>query len=127
MSVSIKTNPSLWEEIKNDLKSKNNWKWNARLSQQLVLRYKDAMEERGLIPFKGKKNPNNSLSKWTREQWQYISPDSKRYLPKKLIETLTEKEKAILSKGKRLGKQKPWDDVVKDKIMKFLKSSANKK
>ncbi len=53
------------------------------------------------------KVPKNktSLNKWTKEQWQYINADSKRYLPKKVIDSLTlsEKKEATISK-KTFGK-----------------------
>ena len=125
-SVAEKTDPVLWERLKQEMKEKNDGKWSARLSQQLVLRYKRIMEQRGQKPFVGKKRKDNSLAKWTREQWQYISPTSRRYLPKKLIEQLTPIEKQRLSRGKVLGEHTRWDDSVRFKIVSFLQSRKKK-
>lgn len=64
------------------------------------------------------KKPQNSLKKWTKQEWDYISekdkkkPKSKRgrYLPKSVRESLTPAQKAAENKKKKKatakGKQK---------------------
>jgi len=113
MSVK-RTDEKLWEKIKSELLSKNDNSWNARLAQQAVQEYK----RRG-GSYVGKKDPNNSLSKWTREDWQYTSePKTSRYLPKKVIEkmpkTLIQKENKL--KGNKLGTKVKYSAALK-KIM----------
>lgn len=120
MSVSVKADPELWEDIKRELKNDNNGKWNARLSQQLTRRYKAEMEKRGKKPFVGPKRADNSLAKWTKQKWQYITPESKRYLPEKVIAGLSPSEKRILSRGKELGTRKAYPASVRSKILKKL-------
>jgi hypothetical protein len=75
MSIAVKNDPILWDKLKNEIKEKNSGRWNARLSQQLTLKYINEMEKLGKKPFKGPKRKNNKLTKWTNEQWQYIKPN----------------------------------------------------
>ena len=95
--VAVKANPRLWESLKKKIKSGSKGgpkgKWSARKSQLLVKAYKSRGGK-----FKGKKSRNNSLSKWSREKWDYISKSGRkskrgRYLPEKVRKSLTPAEK----------------------------------
>lgn len=83
--------------------------WSARKAQYAVKLYKDKGGG-----YKGEKDPNNSLVKWTNQEWTTKSgkPSSvtgERYLPKKAIEALSEEEykktTALKRKSKRAGEQ----------------------
>ena len=103
-----RTNPKLWEEVKRDMLKKLGGKWNARVAQLSVLEYK----KRG-GRYKGDKPSvqENSLRKWTEEDWGYAGEEKKsRYLPRKVIEALPSslKSKENRRKGERLGKNIPY-------------------
>ena len=57
------------------------------------------------------KKPQQSLVKWTKQEWQYSNPNNEdkpraergRYLPKKAWESLTPEEKAATNRAKREG------------------------
>ena len=113
--IAKKDNPKLWDEIKKDLLKKNNNKWNARLAQQAVKIYKS----KGGGYLDNNKN-QTSLKKWTDEEWGYIEEGSKRYLPKKIRDELSTKQKKKFSKGKKLGTIKEYPKEL-NKIMKKFK------
>lgn len=104
----IRTNPKLWEQVKKEIQGDK--KWNARIAQQAVQEYK----RRG-GGYKGEKKPT-SLSKWTKEDWGYVN-GSKLYLPKKVRDSLTPKQKKEFSNGKKLGSRKKYPEEL-IKIMK---------
>lgn len=110
-----RTNEDLWEQVKQELLQKNQNQWTARLAQQAVKIYK----ERG-GKYIGKKDPDNSLSKWTKEDWDYNGePKHSRYLPKKVRDVLpisiSRKENQL--KGNKLGEKVAYSNELK-KIMK---------
>ena len=122
--VAIKSNPKLWERIKNRVKSGSKGgpkgKWSARKSQLLVKAYKSAGGK-----FKGKKSRNNSLSKWSREKWDYINKSGRkskrgRYLPEKVRKSLTAKERRSENrrKGSKRGKKVSYSKSVAKKMRK---------
>lgn len=130
MVTTQRTKPKLWEQVKSQVKrgTKGGAKgqWSARKAQLAVKLYK---EKGG--GYKGKKSPNNSLVKWTRQKWQTKSgkPSLKtgeRYLPKKAIKSLSDKEykkttakkRADLKKGKQFSKQ---PKTISSKVKKFRK------
>ena len=95
--VSTKANPRLWESIKKKVMSGSKGgpkgRWSARKAQLLVAQYKSRGGK-----FKGKKSRDNSLSKWSREKWDYVSKSGRkskrgRYLPEKVRKSLTPAEK----------------------------------
>lgn len=112
-------NPELWERIKNKwLKSDKGGepnKWSARKSQFAVKEYKS--KGGGYI---GPRKKNNSLTKWSKERWNYIDPKKKsgRYLPKKVRERLTDREKIRENKlkGKKKGENIRYSESVKRKM-----------
>lgn len=124
MSEVKRTNPKLWEEVKKKvLKGSKGGpanKWSARKAQISVSEYK----ARG-GGYKGKKSPRNSLVKWTKEKWDYISPKGRksrtgRYLPEKVRKTLSpsEKKRENRLKGSRRGKWVSYSPSVTRKMRK---------
>ncbi len=112
-------NPELWERIKNKwLKSDKGGepnKWSARKSQFAVKEYKS--KGGGYI---GPKKKDNKLATWTRQRWGYINQEKKsgRYLPKKVRERLTDREKIRENKlkGKKKGENIRYSESVKRKM-----------
>ena len=99
-----RTDPELWERIKRRItagdKGGKSGQWSARKAQMSVLEYK---KEGG--GYKGGK-VNNSLTKWTKENWRTksgmkSSETGERYLPSKAIENLSTKEYQETSRLKR--------------------------
>jgi len=104
--------------------------WSARKSQELKRQYEEACENKGLNAYKGKKTEKQKdLSKWSKQDWTTKSgkPSSKtgeRYLPKKAIKALTDKEYKKTSDKKRKDskKGKQFSDQPKsiaDKVAKY--------
>ena len=94
------THPELREEIKEEIKASDKGgeegQWSARKSQLLTQEY----EKRG-GGYKGEKGQSQkNLEKWTDEEWQTREGDAnargdgetKRYLPKKAWENMSEEE-----------------------------------
>jgi hypothetical protein len=123
--VSTKANPRLWESIKKKVKAGSKGgpkgKWSARKAQLLVAQYKAKGGK-----FKGKKSKNNSLSKWSREKWDYVSKSGRkskrgRYLPEKVRKSLTpaEKRRENKKKGSKRGKKVSYSKSVHKKMKKY--------
>ena len=107
------THPELREEIKEEIKASDKGgkegQWSARKSQLLTQEY----EKRG-GGYKGedKDESQKNLEKWTEEEWQTKEGDAdarqdngetKRYLPKKAWENMSEEEKEETERKKREG------------------------
>ena len=123
--VSTKANPRLWESIKKKVMSGSKGgpkgRWSARKAQLLVAQYKAKGGK-----FKGKKSKHNSLSKWSREKWDYISKSGRkskrgRYLPEKVRRSLTpaEKRRENKKKGSKRGKNVKYSRSVNKKMKKY--------
>jgi hypothetical protein len=112
-----KTDPELWEKIKQRVtagdKGGDPGEWSARKAQLAVAEYKKAGGG-----YRGKKDPHNHLSEWTREDWGTKSgkesgETGERYLPKAAREALsdeeykrtTAKKRADTRKGKQFSAQ----------------------
>ena len=108
------THPGLREEIKEEIKASDKGgkkgQWSARKSQLLTQEY----EKRG-GGYKGEKGQSQrGLEKWTDEEWQTKEGganarkdgETKRYLPKKAWEQMSEKEQKETEKKKREGSKK---------------------
>ena len=77
------------------------------------------------------RKPQKSLNTWTKQNWTTASgkPSAKtgeRYLPKKAIESLSDKEYAATTKAKRKGTAKGKQHVaqpkkIKEKTRKYRK------
>lgn len=106
MKIAVKDNPKLWEQVKTEIQG--NQKWNARMAQQAVKKYKELGG--GYIGSKGE-----SLIKWTKEDWGYVK-GTKRYLPKKVRDELSSKD-IKKEKDKKLGVKKKYNKKI-NKLMK---------
>lgn len=105
-SVAERKNTKLWEKIKQEIMNEeiggtNKGQWSARKAQIAVKRYKDAGGK-----YFGEKTSDNSLVRWDKQDWRTKSGKpshvtGERYLPKKAIEHLTNKEYKRTSKLKR--------------------------
>ena len=96
-----KTKPALWKRIVSSVKSGSkggrSGQWSARKAQIATARYKKAGGG-----YKGKKSSSNSLSKWSKQKWDYVSKGDKkkprkkrgRYLPESVRKSLTKSQKA---------------------------------
>jgi len=121
-------NQPLWDRIKNKVQQGSKGglprQWSARKAQLLVKEYKDKGGK-----FTGEKSRNNSLVKWTRENWRTKSgkPSLKtgeRYLPAKAIKSLSSAEYARTTRRKREGMRKGKQFVsqpssIRNKTRKF--------
>jgi len=106
-----RTDEALWERIKRNITSQETagtraGQWSARKAQMSVREYKEAGGG-----FVGKKPANNSLVQWTNQDWTTKSgkPSSEtgeRYLPKKAIASLTDKEYKRTTAAKRADTRK---------------------
>jgi len=124
-TVAIKSNPKLWKSIVKRVKAGSKGgpkgKWSARKSLIAVAKYKSAGGK-----YKGKKSKSNSLTKWVKEKWDYISPRSRktkrgRYLPEKVRRSLTpsEKRRENRKKGSKRGKWISYSRSVTKKMRKY--------
>ena len=108
------THPDLREKIKEEIKASDKGgeegQWSARKSQLLTREY----EKQG-GGYKGEKGPSQKdLEKWTDEEWETKEGganaredgETKRYLPKKAWESMSEGEKEETEKKKREGSKK---------------------
>ena len=103
-----RTKPKLWKSIvsrvKRGSKGGKRGVWTARKAQIATARYKKAGGG-----YRGRKSSSNSLTKWSKQDWGYVSKrDAKkprsqrgRYLPKKVRESLTKGQKAYTNRKKR--------------------------
>lgn len=115
-------NPELWEFCKIEAVKKMGGKFSARAMQYAVKLYK---EQGGgyLEP----KSHDNSLTKWTKEDWDYVGEEKhSRYLPKNAREHLSSGEKAATSRAKNKGTEegKQWvkqPKTIADKTKKYRK------
>ena len=100
-----RNNEKLWEYCKNEAVEKMG-KFSARAMQYAVKLYK----ERG-GGYVGEKSNDNSLVKWTKEDWGYTGEEGhSRYLPKKARANLTVGEKIATDRAKNKGTKegKQW-------------------
>lgn len=114
-----RSNPRLWERVKHEVLAGSQGgepgRWSARKAQLAVAKYKS----RG-GGYRGRKDPKNSLTKWSREKWDYVSPRNKksrrgRYLPLKVRRSLSKSVKTAENrrKGTRYGEWVPYGSQVK--------------
>ena len=105
------THPDLREKIKEEIKASDKGgdpgQWSARKSQLLTQEY----EKQGGGYKGGKGQSLKNLEKWTEEEWQTKEGEAnarkdgetKRYLPKKAWENMSEEEKEQTEQRKREG------------------------
>ena len=123
--TATRSNPKLWESVKKSIlkgsKGGPAGKWSARKAQLSVALYKKKGGR-----YIGKKSKDNSLAKWTREDWGYVKgSDHKkhrgRYLPKIVRDNLTPRERRIENrrKGSKRGKWVKYSPSVTRKMRKY--------
>jgi len=107
------THPRIRAEVKEEIKASSKGgkegQWSARKSQLLTQEYE---KRGGGYKGEGKDQSQKDLQKWTEEEWQTREGDAdarkddgetKRYLPKKAWEGLSEEEKEETEQKKREG------------------------
>jgi hypothetical protein len=123
-TTAIRTDEALWRQIVREItagtKGGKAGQWSARKAQMAVAAYKSAGG--GYI---GQKSADNSLAKWTREDWRTKSgrpslETGERYLPAAAIEALTDEEYEATTRAKRAGMRRgqqfvpqPYDIAAK--------------
>jgi hypothetical protein len=129
MSAAVKSNPAKWKRIVSQVKASGKGgspgQWSARKAQLATQKYKSSGGG-----YKGPKNPDNSLAKWTKEDWgtrsgkpstQGKEATGERYLPKAAREKLTPSEYAATTRAKRQGMREgkqfvPQPESIKKKV-----------
>ena len=120
------THPELREEIKEEIKASDRGgeegQWSARKSQLLTQEY----EKRG-GGYKGEKGESQKdLEKWSEEEWQTREGDArqdgetKRYLPKKAWENMSEEASQARKQAAALP-LKDYDDLDVEEVEKKAK------
>lgn len=126
-AVAKKNNPRLWDKLKKEVtagsKGGEPGMWSARKAQLLTALYK----KRGGT-FSGKKSPNLSLARWTRQRWRTRSgkpsrDTGERYLPDKAWKALSSSEQATVTRLKRkaggTGSYSKMPEKIANKVAKF--------
>ena len=129
VSTASKTDPTKWKRIVASVKASDKGgaagQWSARKAQLATQKYKASGGG-----YKGPKKADNSLSKWTKEDWgtksgkpstQGPKATGERYLPKAKREKLTPSEYAATSRAKREGMREgkqyvPQPESIKKKV-----------
>jgi hypothetical protein len=128
------THPELRERIKEEIKQSDKGgkegQWSARKSQLLAREY----EKRG-GGYKGEKDDSQKhLEKWTEEEWQtqegeanarQKDGETKRHLPKKAWESMSEEEKRETEERKREGSKKGEQHVSNTEEAKQARKEAS--
>jgi hypothetical protein len=128
------THPELREKVKEEIKASDKGgkegQWSARKSQLLTQEY----EKRG-GGYKGEKGQSQkNLEEWTEEEWQtkegeadarQDAGETKRYLPKKAWENMSEEEKEETEQKKRAGSRQGQQYVSNTEEAKEARKNAN--
>ncbi len=109
MATAKKLDPQKWARAKARAKAKMGGKHSAR-AMQLAVKYYKQMGGR----YGGAKSSSNKLSKWSKQDWGYVSkgdkkkPKSKRgrYLPKSVRTSLTDAQKRATNRKKKEASKK---------------------
>lgn len=130
----VYTHPKLREILKEEIKASdrggNPGEWSARKSQLLAQEYK---KQGGDYIYRGSKSRSQrSLERWQREEWQTKDGETtarqdgetKRYLPKKAWEQLSDQEKRATDKKKRQASKKGQQHVSNTKSAKQARRST---
>lgn len=129
MSSAVKSDPAKWKRIVASVKASGKGgdpgEWSARKAQLATQRYKASGGG-----YKGAKKADNSLAKWTKEDWgtksgkpstQGSEATGERYLPKQAREKLTPAEYGATTRAKREGTRQgkqfvPQPESIKKKV-----------
>ncbi|WP_179381231.1 Rho termination factor N-terminal domain-containing protein [Jannaschia marina] len=134
MSDAKKTDPDLWEEVKDEMmqsdKGGEPGQWSARKAQMAVQEYK---KRGGGYADDGPDQDETDLHEWTEEDWGTKSggesaETGERYLPKKVRMLLTEDEYARSTQKKKDGTAQFVDqpDDVKEKVARIKEDGPTK-
>ena len=123
MATATKLDPEKWARAKAKAKAKMGGH-SARAMQLAVKYYKD-MGGR----YSGAKSSSNKLSKWSKQDWGYVSkgdekkPKSRRgrYLPKSVRTSLTDAQKRATNRKKKEATKKgkqyaPYTEAIAKKV-----------
>ena len=127
-----RTDEALWKRIVKRItagsKGGHPGQWSARKAQLAVAEYKAKGGE-----YIGKKSKDNSLHKWTIQDWRTKSgraslETGERYLPAKAIEALSDEEYRETSRAKRAGLRKgkqftPQPKKIANKVARYRKNN----
>jgi hypothetical protein len=129
MSSATKSDPGKWKRIVASVKASGKGgspgQWSARKAQLATLRYKQSGGG-----YKGPKKADNSLSKWSKEDWgtksgkpstQGSEATGERYLPKAARAKLTPAEYGATTRAKREGMKQgkqfvPQPKSIREKV-----------
>jgi hypothetical protein len=129
VTSAVKSDPTKWKRIVSSVKASGKGgapgQWSARKAQLATQRYKDSGGG-----YKGPKKADNSLTKWTKEDWgtrsgkpstQGSEATGERYLPRRAREKLTASEYAATTRAKREGMKRgqqyvPQPESIKKKV-----------
>lgn len=129
MSSAVKSNPEKWKRIVSQVKASGKGgspgQWSARKAQLATQKYKASGDG-----YKGPKKADNSLSRWSKEDWgtrsgkpstQGSEATGERYLPRRAREKLTASEYAATTRAKREGMRQgkqyvPQPESIKKKV-----------
>lgn len=134
MSDAKKTDPALWEKVKDEVtrsdKGGDPGQWSARKAQMAVQQYK---KRGGGYAEDGPDQDETDLHAWTEEDWGTKSgatsgSSGERYLPKKARMLLTEDEYARSTRKKRSGSGQYVDQPkdVEEKVSKLKADGPTK-
>ena len=134
MADATKTDPDLWEKIKEEItrsgKGGEPGQWSARKAQMAVQEYK---RRGGGYEDDGPDQDETDLHRWTEEDWGTKSGGAsgetgERYLPRKVRMLLTEDEYARSTQEKRDGEAQfvGQPDDVRDKVARIKESGPTK-
>jgi len=112
-----KTNPAKWKRIVSSVKAGSKGgrpgQWSARKAQLATKRYKSSGGG-----YRGKKKASNSLSKWTKQKWDYAGKKgNSRYLPKSVRKNLTPAQKRLTNARKRRANRSGRQDAEYSKTI----------
>ena len=129
MTSATKSDPGKWKRIVASVKASGKGgspgQWSARKAQLATLRYKQSGGG-----YKGPKKADNSLSKWSKEDWgtksgkpstQGSEATGERYLPRAARAKLTPAEYGATTRAKREGMKQgkqfvPQPKSIREKV-----------
>ena len=134
MSSAEKTDPELWEKVKEEItqsdKGGEPGQWSARKAQMAVQEYK---KRGGGYKDDGPDQDETDLNEWTEEDWGTKSGEEsgesgERYLPRKVRMLLTEDEYARSTQKKKQGDDQFVDqpDDVREKVARIKENGPTK-
>jgi hypothetical protein len=134
MSSAEKTDPDLWEDVKDEITASDKGgepgQWSARKAQLAVQEYK---RRGGGYTDDSPDQKDTDLHQWTEEDWGTKSgapsaQSGERYLPRKVRMLLTQDEYARSTRDKKQGDSQFVDqpDDVRDKVARIKEDGPTK-